>query len=58
MTDPNNVTQISKGIYVCDDCGAHAEDPTEIEHYPTCEPGSSRRWQELHNELPEEEKAR
>ena len=48
----NTYTSITPHKFVCNDCGAHADSPSQVEHYPTCEPGCSKFWEEHYN--PEE----
>lgn len=48
-------TRVEYNVFVCDDCGAHAEDPREVKHHPTCNPGESRHWEEFYSEANEEE---
>jgi len=43
-------------IVQCNDCGAYADAEDEIVHHRTCEPGSSKKWEEYYNRMsPEEE---
>jgi len=35
-------------LYQCMDCGAHAEDEDDIQHYPACVPGESKWWQQFY----------
>ena len=44
-----------EGIYVCNNCGAHAISPGEIQHFDSCSPGESERWKKMYNETAEEE---
>lgn len=37
-------------IVVCDDCGAHADTESNVQHWPTCKPGESKHWQELYDQ--------
>jgi hypothetical protein len=54
--DRHTYTYIEEAGYSCDDCGAHGEHILDIEHYPTCEIGSSNKWQDYYNQTsPEEE---
>lgn len=42
------------GLVVCDDCGAFAETPEDVKHYPSCKPGDSEKWEKYYNEQEEE----
>jgi hypothetical protein len=35
-------------VVICLDCGAHGVDEENVEHYRSCEPGSSQRWEEFY----------
>jgi hypothetical protein len=35
-------------VYQCNDCGAYAEDPREVQHHSTCIPGESEKWEEVY----------
>jgi len=39
-----------RDLYICLDCGAHGDTPESTVHYPSCEPGSSRRWIRYYNQ--------
>lgn len=39
----------------CNDCGAHAGKPEQIEHHKTCVPGESKKWEDHYNEANKEE---
>lgn len=41
-------------IFSCDNCGAYAGTPQDIQHHPTCRPGESKRWEEFYAEGGEE----
>lgn len=47
---PHTYTHIEDVGWVCNDCGAWAEQQEEVAHYPTCCPGESTRWQKLFEE--------
>jgi len=44
-------------VFSCNDCGAHGEDPREIEHHPTCTPGDSKKWEDFYEAANAEEEA-
>jgi len=41
-------------VYQCNDCGAYAEDPREVEHHATYTPGESKKWEQIYEEGEEE----
>lgn len=41
---------------VCTDCGAHAPVGTIVEHYVSCVPGESKKWEEFYEKANELEK--
>jgi len=41
------------GVHVCNDCGAYAESPEQVEHHLTCKPGESKRWEKFYEENPD-----
>lgn len=41
-------------IVVCNDCGAFAEAEDEVVHHQTCEPGSSKKWEEYYSRVEDE----
>lgn len=49
------VTKVDKGIYSCDNCGAHAQLPWKITHYANCKRGESKYWQAYYEQAYEEE---
>jgi hypothetical protein len=44
-----------EGIYVCNNCGAHATSPEKIQHFATCSPGESEKWEKIYTEATSEE---
>ena len=40
-------------MFICDDCGAHADHPSLIKHHESCNPGESAYWQEYYDQLDE-----
>lgn len=54
----HSYTRVFADIWQCDDCGAHAEGGSQmITHYPTCVPGTSKRWEDFYSKANEEEEA-
>ena len=48
-------TNIYENIWVCNDCGAHAEDDVKsVRHYESCESGSSAKWEKFYSEASDE----
>jgi rubrerythrin len=41
-------------VWVCNDCGAHADKSENVRHHPTCTPGESARWQKFYEEAENE----
>lgn len=39
-----------EGIYVCNNCRAHATSPEEIKHFATCQPGETKKWEKIYDE--------
>ena len=54
MTE-NTYTIITEAMYVCNDCGAFADTPSQVVHHDTCEPGCSEFWAEYYGRAVEEE---
>lgn len=54
---PHTYTFIDDVGYVCNDCGAWAEEQDEVVHYPSCSPGESARWQQMYAEEPPEDES-
>ena len=60
MTENLNLLEVDKldavpgvhgDIYTCINCGANSfESPRAIEHYSSCKPGESKRWEEYYNQ--------
>lgn len=48
--EPHIYTKIEGVGYQCNDCGAYAETEDEVQHYPTCQPGESARWEKKYEE--------
>lgn len=42
-------------VYVCNNCGAHAASPGDIQHFDNCSPGEAERWKKMYNDSAEEE---
>lgn len=60
MDGNHEVTRIEIGsgepdVYVCDNCGSHAEEPKNIQHHATCTPGESKRWEMFYSKGNEED---
>ena len=45
-----SATQVLEDVYVCDDCGAHAENSASIKHHKTCKPGEAQYWENFYTE--------
>jgi len=41
-------------MWTCNDCGASGPKRESIDHYPSCTPGESMKWQKIYSELEEE----
>lgn len=37
-------------IYTCDNCGGFSRDPDSLLHYPTCQPGEAKKWEEYYKD--------
>ena len=37
-------------IVSCNDCGAHANKKENVQHYPTCIDGESKKWEKEYND--------
>ena len=48
-------TEVDEGIWVCNDCGAHADTTKNIKHHGTCHPGESDKRERFYNDANEEE---
>ena len=56
MDEPYDITHIEEiGVYICNDCGAHARSMDNLRHYPTCKPGESKKWADFYAKANEEE---
>jgi len=44
----NKHTEIEDDIFVCNDCGASANKPKNIEHYASCKVGDAEYWQRFY----------
>lgn len=53
--DEDEVTEIPNVGFQCNNCGAHARRVSAIQHFDTCKPGESKRWEEYYNDIPEDE---
>ena len=51
----NNYTYIDEAeVWVCDDCGAHAENKEDVKHHKSCIPGESKKWENIYGEVGDE----
>lgn len=47
----NKYTYIDEAdVWVCNDCGAIASFKDEIDHFPSCIPGESEKWEKIYSE--------
>jgi len=42
-----------EGVWVCDNCGAHANEKENVKHHNTCKAGESKRWEKYYSEQEE-----
>jgi hypothetical protein len=40
----------AREIWSCNDCGAYADKPTNINHHDSCTPGESKKWEKIYGE--------
>ena len=53
MTE-NTYTTITRYMYVCNDCGAYADSPSQVDHHEGCDPGSSEYLEGHFNQITRE----
>lgn len=46
----NKYTKIDDDIFVCNDCGDHADKPENVKHFKGCNPGESDKWQAYYSQ--------
>jgi rubrerythrin len=47
----NEYTYIDEAkVWVCNDCGASAPSQKDVQHYPSCKAGESKKWANVYNE--------
>ena len=44
-----------EGIHVCNNCGSQGTSVDNIDHYPTCRKGESKKWEKFYSENNDEE---
>lgn len=52
ITD-DEITKVDDDIFQCNNCGAYASTAKAIQHFPTCKPGESKRWEGFYNDANE-----
>lgn len=56
MSKKTGITYIREAnVHQCNDCGAHAESISAIQHHPTCKPGESKKWERFYDKANKEE---
>jgi len=54
---PGNAEEEIEDVYVCDDCGAYASRPENVQHYVTCQAGVSDQWRQSYNDADDEDES-
>jgi hypothetical protein len=49
-----NYTNVTKGVWQCNDCGAYADKKENIVHYDSCQPGESKKWEDFYEDQKED----